>query len=81
VRGAASASPSPFTVRCSSSPSLSFFVPHRLMLLYDYPQRWLLCDGCLDELLLVDDDRDLVYEREDVNVNVSAYTGQQCSSR
>jgi hypothetical protein len=60
-------------VRCSSSPSLSFLVPHRLILLYDYPQRRLLCDGCLDELLLVDGDGDLVYGREDVNVNVSAY--------
>jgi hypothetical protein len=59
-------------VRCSSSPSLSFFVPHRLiLLLYDYPQRWLLCDGCLDELLLVGGDGISVYGKEDVKM--SAY--------
>jgi hypothetical protein len=39
--------------------------------LYDYPQRCLLCDGCLDELLLVGVDGMSVYGKEDVNVNVN----------
>lgn len=51
ARGAASVSLSPFTWRCSSSPSLSFLVPHKLILYCVVTT--LVCEGCLDELLLV----------------------------